>query len=399
MTQDRGRMNDYTGRIDNTDWDERAARERAALERAKREHAYGSGERLTDYDSDENKSSEEIKADIEHTRQEMSEKINQIQERLDPQRLKEHAQETVRSVVTDTTNSVMSYLQTDSAHMGLAAIELMRRNPIPSALVGLGLGWLLVEALSNSSEQGVNERTRYQDRYGAFDQPSYADDYNYRSGAYSGAGVYPTTGASSGAYTAYASSYVAPVEGEDEQSSRGRVREALHSAQESASDIVEQVKDKASELGHQVQEKAEQTGDYVRDKVSHLTGHDRPEATQSYYGGQYQPQYGQQGQRRYRSRSRVSRMARTLQRNPVPFGLAALAVGTLFGLSLPATQTESRVMGDTRDRLFDNAQNLAHDVQQRAKDAVQEAASDLKHTTQQAVDNLKQTGKEAVDNL
>lgn len=394
MTQDRGRMTDYTGRIDNAEWDERAERERAELARAERERAYSLGNSTADYDSDENKSSEEIKADIEHTRQEMSEKINQIQERLDPQRLKEHAQETVRSVVADTSNSIMSYLQTDSAHMGLAAIEIMRRNPIPSALVGLGLGWLVIEALSSSSEQSASDRTRYQDRYGAFDQPSYADDYNYRSGA-SG---YPATVAPS-AYTAYASGYVAPVEGEDEQSGRGRVGEALHSAQESASDLVEQVKDKASELGHQVQEKAEQAGDYVRDKVSNLTSHDRPQVTQSYYGNQYQPQYGRQGQRSYRSRSRVQRMGRTLQRNPVPFGLAALAVGTLLGLSLPATQTESRVMGDTRDRLFDNAQNLAHDVQQRAKDAVQEAASDLKQTTQQTVNNLKQTGKEAVDNL
>jgi len=386
MTQDRGRMTDYTGRIDNAEWDERAERESAELARAERESTYDAG--------DENKSSEEIKADIEQTRQEMSEKINQIQERLDPQRLKEHAQETVRSVVTDTSNSIMSYLQTDSAHMGLAAIEIMRRNPIPSALVGLGLGWLLVEALSSSNEPGAVERTRYQDRYGAFDQPSYANDYNYRSGAT----AYPAT-AASGAYTAYASGYVAPVEEEDEQSGRGRVSEVLHSAQESAAGVVEQVKDKAAELGHQVQEKAEQTGDYVRDKVSQLTGHSRPEAAQSYYGNQYQPQYSRQGQRRYRSRSRVNRMGRTLQRNPVPFGLAALAVGTLLGLSLPATQTESRVMGDTRDRLFDNAQNLAHDVQQRAKDAVQEAASDLKQTTQQTVDNLKQTSKEAVDNL
>jgi hypothetical protein len=386
MTQDRGRMTDYTGRIDNAEWDERAERESAELARAERESTYDAG--------DENKSSEEIKADIEQTRQEMSEKINQIQERLDPQRLKEHAQETVRSVVTDTSNSIMSYLQTDSAHMGLAAIEIMRRNPIPSALVGLGLGWLLVEALSSSNEPGAVERTRYQDRYGAFDQPSYANDYNYRSGAT----AYPAT-AASGAYTAYASGYVAPVEEEDEQSARGRVSEVLHSAQESAAGVVEQVKDKAAELGHQVQEKAEQTGDYVRDKVSQLTGHSRSEAAQSYYGNQYQPQYSRQGQRRYRSRSRVNRMGRTLQRNPVPFGLAALAVGTLLGLSLPATQTESRVMGDTRDRLFDNAQNLAHDVQQRAKDAVQEAASDLKQTTQQTVDNLKQTSKEAVDNL
>lgn len=392
MTQDRGRMTDYTGRIDNAEWDERAERERAELARAERASTYGS-DTTSAYDaSDENKSSEEIKADIEQTRQEMSEKINQIQERLDPQRLKEHAQETVRSVVTDTSNSIMSYLQTDSAHMGLAAIEIMRRNPIPSALVGLGLGWLLVEALSSSNEQGSVERTRYQDRYGAFDQPSYADDYNYRSGA----SAYPTT-AASGAYTAYASGYVAAVEGENEQSGRGRVGEVLHSAQESASDVVEQVKDKATELGHQVQEKAEQTGDYVRDKVSQLTGHSRPEATQSYYGSQYRPQYGRQ--RGYRSSSRVNRMGRTLQRNPVPFGLAALAVGTLLGLSLPATQTESRAMGNTRDRLFDNAQNLAHDVQQRAKDAVQEAASDLKQTTQQTVDNLKQTSKEAVDNL
>src|SRR5687768_5158877 len=118
MTQDRGRMTDYTGRIDSAEWDERAERERAELARAERERTYGSDTTSTYDASDENKSSEEIKADIEQTRQEMSEKINQIQERLDPQRLKEHAQETVRSVVTDTSNSIMSYLQTDSAHMG-----------------------------------------------------------------------------------------------------------------------------------------------------------------------------------------------------------------------------------------------------------------------------------------
>ncbi|MDQ3249364.1 MAG: hypothetical protein M3Q45_09170, partial [Chloroflexota bacterium] len=154
---------------------------------------------------------------------------------------------------------------------------------------------------------------------------------------------------------------------------------------------VDQVREKAGELGSQVQEKASEAGSYVREKVQQWTGQETE---------QWDSRRGPMRTRSdYRPARRGGSRRRSLQRNPLSFGLATLAVGALFGLALPATKTENRLLGETRNQLFDSAQNVAQDVKQRVQQAVDHASADLQQTAQQTADNVKQTVKDAASDI
>ena len=75
---------------------------------------------------------EAARAQIELTRAEMTETVDAIQERLDPERLKEQAKAQARNTVRST---------------GSEFLETLRKNPVPVAVVGGLLGLLLVRRL------------------------------------------------------------------------------------------------------------------------------------------------------------------------------------------------------------------------------------------------------------
>jgi hypothetical protein len=87
----------------------------------------------------------DIREEIAQTRIEMSETIGAIEDRLRPSHLVARAGETVRNTATEKVNDIANTA-------GYAANRLMnssfartvRANPIPSAMVALAGGWLLM---------------------------------------------------------------------------------------------------------------------------------------------------------------------------------------------------------------------------------------------------------------
>ena len=380
MTQEQGRMKDYTGRISDDISDE------VSNEPVR----YTLGD--TNYNqSDENKSSDAIKADIEQTRSEMSQKINQIQDRLDPTRLKEQAQETVRSAVTDSTDAIVGFVRSNAGDFGYTVVDTIKRNPVPAALVGIGLGWMIFKSFSSSSSDWQdNDDYTYGERYNGgrnagrgYSQSNqqyganYGDQsrYSYEEGGQYQAGSRYGGAQSSGysAQSSYGSGYSGGSSGQEEQ---GRVSQVVQSAQEKASDVLDQARDTAGQLTGQVQETAQQAGQYVQEKVGQV----REQAQQTLQGT-------------------GSQVQRTVENNPVPFGVAALVAGVLVGLALPSTQAENQIMGEKRDQLIDNAQSVAQDVKERVQSVVEEKLPEVKQTAQKVADDLKQTGKTAADDL
>jgi ElaB/YqjD/DUF883 family membrane-anchored ribosome-binding protein len=111
-----------------------------------------------DFDSN----TEQLRADIEDTRAEMTQTINEIQERLSPEHLVGQVKETVRDAtigkvervmekVGDTISEVAEPAREVAGRAGTAIKEAgtsvagsMWRNPIPVALIGLGIGMLFM---------------------------------------------------------------------------------------------------------------------------------------------------------------------------------------------------------------------------------------------------------------
>lgn len=115
--------------------------------------ASGSAE---DYDNPK-----QLRAEIEDTRAEMSQTINEIQERLSPEHLMGQVKETVReatigkvervmetiSEATEPARQAMGRAGTAIKETGKTVGESMWRNPIPVALIGLGVGMLVMRNL------------------------------------------------------------------------------------------------------------------------------------------------------------------------------------------------------------------------------------------------------------
>ncbi len=125
-----------------------------------------------DYDDN----TEQIRAEIEDTRAEMSQTINEIQERLSPEHLMGQVKETVReatigkvekvmdrvgetiSGVTEPALEVAGRAGTAIKEAGTSVADSVWRNPIPVALIGLGVGMLLMRNFRGQSYSSSSQR-------------------------------------------------------------------------------------------------------------------------------------------------------------------------------------------------------------------------------------------------
>jgi ElaB/YqjD/DUF883 family membrane-anchored ribosome-binding protein len=99
-----------------------------------------------------------IKADIEETRVEMTETIDEIEDRLSPRNLAERVKTSVKDATVGRIETMMNSAS-DRAR-GLAEqgrdvaggmTERMKESPIPYVMIGVGVGWLLLNSRGNGS--------------------------------------------------------------------------------------------------------------------------------------------------------------------------------------------------------------------------------------------------------
>lgn len=267
----------------------------------------------TDADVSSDDDPEQIREEIENTRAEMSETIDAIQERLNPQRIKEEATEAVREATIGRVEDAFHDASGTAKGMGATMIDTMKKNPIATALAGVGIGWLVMNARSSSGVQnadtiGASGRYR-QTPYGSSMSTSGRSEYY-------------------GGQTRYQSGHYSTHE-------EGRAG---------------QVQERAGEMAGQVQERVGDVADQVQERASHYTDE-----------AQHQM---------HRAQSQFNRM---LRENPLMVGAAALGLGLVAGLAIPETEREQEWMGEARDSLIDRAQETAHDTIEKVQNVAEEA--------------------------
>jgi ElaB/YqjD/DUF883 family membrane-anchored ribosome-binding protein len=89
---------------------------------------------------------EEIRADIETTRHEMSGTLNELGERLDPAHLMDQAKHNVRE-------ATIGRVEETAKGVSDMVMDTIKRNPVPAALAGAGLA--LLWANRSPSQQGA----------------------------------------------------------------------------------------------------------------------------------------------------------------------------------------------------------------------------------------------------
>jgi ElaB/YqjD/DUF883 family membrane-anchored ribosome-binding protein len=306
-------------------------------------------------DTDDDESTEALRSDIEQTRAEMGQTIEAIKERLAPDNIKESVKEEVKeqlesakekiketiseqyhdakaSVREATIGRVEHMMHSAGETVGEARetiVETVRRNPIPAALVGIGLGWLLMSARS--------QRRRSEWRH----PPSFAGDrYDARNeyGYPRGLGGYGAWDERGGRNREQENGVIEKV--------KGAAGSVVHRAEGAAS----QVAHTAEELAHRAQHGASALAHRVED-TAHDLGH----------------------RARYGAQRIEHRVEETFQENPLALGALAVAVGAAVGLALPQTRRENELIGEARDQLVDKAR----DVAESALGKVEQAANDL----------------------
>jgi hypothetical protein len=86
----------------------------------------------------------------------------------------------------------------------------------------------------------------------------------------------------------------------------------------------------------------------------------------------------QMGDRAAETAHRVrSGFERLLDSNPLVVAAAAVAVGATVGLALPETDTENEWLGETRDTMVEQAQEVATQMRQAAGDIAGQVASEM----------------------
>ncbi len=98
------------------------------------------------------------------------------------------------------------------------------------------------------------------------------------------------------------------------------------------------------------------------------------------------------GQARVQTRRIKTNLQHQAEQNPIAVAIGAAVVGLILGLVLPGTQREDDLMGSTRDKLVDRAEQTA----ERVKGAAVEAGREVKETVKAEIEQHTPEVKEAV---
>jgi ElaB/YqjD/DUF883 family membrane-anchored ribosome-binding protein len=126
---------------------------------------------------DVNPEVERLTQEIEETRGGMSETLDELGQRLDPANIVAGAKETVREAtvgkveqMATSAGEMVSDAGTTARQTGEGLVETIKRNPVPAAMAGIGLGWLWMnrdKGQSMSWSQSRDGQGRYMSGYGA----------------------------------------------------------------------------------------------------------------------------------------------------------------------------------------------------------------------------------------
>ena len=352
----------------------------------------------------------EVLARIESTRAHMGETMEQIGDRVNPDRvqaeLKARARDQVHEVkenVKYRARSAMRDMEHEVNEAGRGLWATIRENPIPAGMVGVGVAWLMANGRS-----GDHRDRDYAARY----EP-YAGQRGYRGyagpeGTYSTRGYQTARGYTAGGYD-YDAGYEAgdyeagPMdqgfelrEGADadrDMSDRARERmdDAAGTAKQKASDAADTAKHKASDAADSAKDRASEMKDQARHRASEMTDEARHRASRMAAGAKHQASNAADSVRhvgRHAQRAE-RRVEHAVQDNPLAAGAIAAALGLAAGLMIPETRREHEMFGPARDRMLDNAERTVRQAGEKARDVARETASE---SARQAVDQVMPGG-------
>lgn len=286
-----------------------------------------------------------LRAEIRETRERMSGTLDELGDRLNPHRLKAQVKENIREATVGRVENMARNAADRVNDTRQGMMDRIRDNPIPAAMVGIGLGWLFFGGRRHS-DRTVWERSHVTS--GEWDGTAYVGD------------VSATT-------------------------PRLRQDEAAGGMGESISrepGVIDRVRDRVSDIGETVRDTTSEVAYGTRERVSEAT--ERAGMVASRARGLA---HNVSDRARQSVHTAGDRLDHTLNENPMALGAVALAVGMAAGLAIPESRREHEMLGHYRDELVgrvrervedtrDRVQNVAERVVEETRDVTREAARD-----------------------
>jgi ElaB/YqjD/DUF883 family membrane-anchored ribosome-binding protein len=353
-------------------------------------------------DNERDERTSRIRGEIAQTREEMTETIDAIQEKLRPSnivanatdRIKQAATEGVQSMTdmaSETANEVVDY--------GREAYDTVagevRQNPIPLAMIGIGAAWLLMghsrgaERYRRSHDwsrdrdhrdhrgrsEGVG-RQAHRERSSRVDDDDQANEYRTGGGITSAVTDHPIPAALAAMGLAW---FAFSDRGGRSSSSGGWTGERWVSNEEWRRQYREVKRQTPGGTGTRTGA-AEGGPDRASGGVYGSVKESAEEmaSTAQEYAGRAQEYAGEAMQSvQRRGRRAQSDLERLLHENPLLVGAGALAVGAIVGMTLPETEQENEWMGEARDSVVERAESMARDAATKVQDAAGEIVGDV----------------------
>jgi ElaB/YqjD/DUF883 family membrane-anchored ribosome-binding protein len=249
----------------------------------------------------------ELRAEIEQTREEMSETVNEIQNRLHPRNLASNAADSIKETAAERTRDIVES----------EPVQYVRANPIPTAMIGVGIAGLAWLAFGGREASHVRHRSRYAR---GWREPGYYGPGYYGDDAYRRQSLPARDDYDHGAYGSYEST-----------ARRGE-------------QYASQLADRAGDMA-----------DQVRHTADDVTRRARAQARRAQHG-----------------------LERTWQESPLLIGAASAVLGALVGLSVPETEVENEWMGESRDQMIEGVQQTVRDKVEDVQHAATKAVDQVK---------------------
>ena len=277
--------------------------------------------------------SAEAEAKVARTRAELAVTLDALDDKLTSLTTR-HLVEKGFNMIKDSLNN------SDAFNRGL---DVVRANPIPIALIGIGAAWLA------ASSTGVVDRIAQDQRVGAARRriADVASDIGNRAGSMASdvAGRIGMVGASAERPLGETGNPI--VDDRGQQASSGWV----HQMSDMAQGAVRSVRDSAL---------VNRVGGFAGDGAGRI----------------------------------ADQVTDAFDRNPLIVGAVGLMAGALIAALLPATRMEDELLGSTRDQLWEKAETAGQEAITRVRDAATHA---IDSATDAAATRVRETATQAVE--
>ena len=287
--------------------------------------------------------SHEIEAEIDRTRAAMDRTVDAIAGKLTPQQLAFEA---------------LGVFKDGSSALATKLVQTAREHPVPATIIGIGIGMLLTEKSRGEAETRLDGRTV------GFGAPTRYEGVSsrYETGFAGSAGDTRTTG------EGVAAGALHKVE-----DAAGAVKDKAAGMKDSVAAGAMHAKEKVGETAGQVKEQAAHVKDQVREQAGHLKDAVAEKTSQVKESAAQVPVYARQ-----QWHDAKLGFWQTMDQKPFAIGLAVLAAGVVAGLSVPVSRKEDELMGETRDRLLDQARGMTREAMDKGKQVARATGAAVK---------------------